>query len=161
MLHPDEYAALRTDVDRMWKLPPLSDAPATDPRAWSRGRTVIQLDKLQAGSNPSAAVPQGYHGVDRLPLPALALRGATLSGPPSASSQIVSGGGQLGGGGGPQTHPVVENLLETAMAFRRAALERSGAQPSTSGRDAGLNLSAEQTSVRCLKLRRLAMAPHL
>ncbi len=147
MLHPTDYAALRADIDRMWKLPPLSDAHAPESRGWSRARTVIQLDKLSAGSIPSAAAPQGYHGIDRLPLPALALRGAAPSGPPSASSQIVSSGGQLGGGG-PQTHPVVENLLETAMAFRRAALERSGGQPSTSGRDVGLNLSTEQTNVR-------------
>ena len=150
MLHADEYAALRSEVDRMWKLPPMPDPHAGEARGRSRTRT-FQLDKGQMPGTMSSPVAQEFYGLEHLPLPALTQGTAGSSGAPSTSSQIVSGGGHLGGsggGGGSPPHPVVENLLETAMAFRRAALERSSGQASTSGRDVGPNLIAEQIRVR-------------
>ncbi len=150
VLHADGYAALRSEVDCMWKLPPMPDPHAGEARGRSRTRT-FQLDKGQMPGTVSSPVAQEFYGLEHLPLPALVQGTAGPSGAPSTSSQIVSGGGHLGGGGngggGSQTHPVVENLLETAMAFRRAALERSSGQASTSGRDAGPNLIAEQIRV--------------
>ena len=146
VLHADEYAALRSEVDRMWDLPPLPDPHAGDARARSRTR-ALHLDKGQFPGTMSSPVAQELYGIEHLPLPTLAMGGAGPSSGPSTSSQIVSSGGHLSGSGGAQTHPVVENLLETAMAFRRAALERNGGQASTSGRDADLHLSAEQIRV--------------
>ena len=153
VLHAEDYGALRSEVDRMWKLPPMPEPHAGEARGRSRTRT-FQLDRGQMPGTVSSPVAQEFYGLEHLPLPALTQGTAGPSGAPSTSSQIVSGGGHLGGGGGgsggggAQTHPVVENLLETAMAFRRAALERSSGQAGTSNRDVGPNLSTEQIGVR-------------